>query len=341
MKTSFRLYSRLNSSYFDLIAGDKETQQTKGLGLLLSKSQTALTAFLELTPLKEKIGKIDLERINKVIVNCELVSSTDDKYRADILIRFYRNEKPYKALLLEAKSINKGISVTQTNKQIENYITKEVFQEIKEFGNEIYGITLTKYSSYIKHENLISITWSDLIKAFHKNLPVKKEDCLLKDYFNFLTNINGIMKFYEKEVFSIPTQKWSSEAINRFYIYECPNTDKFMIKYKPLYLAFRNSGGGEMEKLYKVDEIIILNFALDFETLLKDDRYNPGIIESIKNYVIYMKETKQWIELPTDEKQVFILSKNTIELKHKPKPQRNNSFRAYYDLSDLLNNSIV
>ncbi len=38
------------------------------------------------------------------------------------------------------------------------------------------------------------------------------------------------------------------------------------------------------------------------------------------------------------ERQFFILSKeNQIPLKHKPRPLINNSFRAYYKLSDLLN----
>ena len=45
-----------------------------------------------------------------------------------------------------------------------------------------------------------------------------------------------------------------------------------------------------------------------------------------------------WNSLPNDDKQVFILSKKTIELPHKPKPKRNNSYRAYYELADLINN---
>ncbi len=69
MRNSFRLYISMNSSYFDLISGDKETQQTKGLGLLLSKSQTALKAFLDINSIKSKIGEIDLKSISRVIVN--------------------------------------------------------------------------------------------------------------------------------------------------------------------------------------------------------------------------------------------------------------------------------
>lgn len=339
MEQSFRLYNSLQSSYFDLISGDKETQQTKGLGLLLSKSEVALKAFLDLPAIFDKVGEISLNTINRLIVNCELVSQTENKFRADVVLRFYVNEKPFKALLIEAKSINKGTSVYETNKQIENYITKKAFKELEEFGEQSYGVTLTKYPSYTEHNNLISITWSNLIEAFYK---ARTKDCdLLDDYFSFLTNINGTMKFYEKEVFSIPTAKWSSEAINNFHVYECPNSGKYLIKYKPLFLTFRSSGGGEMEKLYKVDDIIILNFKKDYDTLLNDSNYPLEIKNKVKGYVENLMENGIWGGLPSDEKQVFILSENAMDLKNKPKPKRNNSFRAYYKLTDLLGMEVV
>jgi len=339
METHFRLYSNLNSSFFDLINGDKETQQTKGLGLLLAKSVKALDVFLKIKPLRDKIGEIDLGKVDRVIVNCELISSTTTKYRADIVVRLYAKGEPFKALLIEVKSINKRTSVYETNKQIENYLANEVFNELKEFKNEVYGITLTKLPSYIKHQTLVSITWSDIIRAFHKIQPNKGS--LLDDYFNFLTNINGTMKFYEKEVFSIPTADWSRKAINSLSVYECPNKGKYLIKQKPLYLAFRKSGGGEMDKLYKVEDIIIMNFKNDLLTFKNDENFDPSYRKRVEKYATYMQENKIWGELPNEEKQVFILSENTIELTNKPRPAKNNSFRAYYELADLLNNEIV
>lgn len=340
MKNSFRLYSSMNSSYFDLISGDKETQQTKGLGLLLSKSQTALKAFLNINSIKSKIGKIDLESLSRIIVNCELTSNSLNKYRADIVLRFYKDRQPFKAILVEAKSINKGTSVYETNKQIENYIENEVFEELKVFGKNSLGVTLTKLPSYTKHASLVSITWEDIIRAFYKVLP--NQNTLLDDYFSFLTNINGTMKFYEKEVFSIPTAKWSEQAINKLKIYECPNSGKYLIKHKPLYITFRKSGGGEMDKLFKVEDIIILNFHDDYYTFMKDENYSENYRNRVKGYVDYLLEKKIWLELPKDEKQVFILSDNIIELRNKPKPKNgNNSFRTYYELADLLNKELV
>ncbi len=42
----FRLYNKPSCSFFDLIEGQNEPKQTKGLGLLLAKSHTALRHFL-------------------------------------------------------------------------------------------------------------------------------------------------------------------------------------------------------------------------------------------------------------------------------------------------------
>jgi hypothetical protein len=160
MESKFRLYNSYDSSYFYLIEGNKETQQTKGLGLLLSKSQIALEAFLSIRSLKRKIGKIDLRKVERLIVNCELVSKKERELRADIVLRFYTNKKPFKALLIEAKSANKNTSAFNAGRQLKNYIDNKCFPELNEFSGDCYGITLTKYSSTITDPHLIKITWS-------------------------------------------------------------------------------------------------------------------------------------------------------------------------------------
>ena len=155
------------------------------------------------------------------------------------------------------------------------------------------------------------------------------------------TNLKGVMKFYEREVFSIPTVDWSNEALNKHFVYECPNSRKYLISQKPLYLTFRKSGGGEMEKLYKIEEIIILTFSEELKTFLEDESYSQPTRRKVENYVEFMKSKGLWDKgLPDDEKQVFILSERTISLPHNPKPKRNNSFRAYYRLADLLDADI-
>jgi len=110
------------------------------------------------------------------------------------------------------------------------------------------------------------------------------------------------------------------------------------IKQKPLYLAFRKKGGGEMEKLFKVEEVIILNFSEEFRVFMEDESYPERTREKVGSYVKHMRDNNVWSDgwLPTDEKQVFILSERAIDLPHNPRPRRNNSFRAYYKLADLL-----
>ena len=120
MKTTFRLYNRLHASIFDLIDGNGETQQTKGLALVLSKCEEVLKAFFKLRAIKDKAGEIEWAIIDETLINAELISTTGKQFRADIVIRLYARGKPYKMIMIEAKSLNKNTSVEAASAQIEN-----------------------------------------------------------------------------------------------------------------------------------------------------------------------------------------------------------------------------
>lgn len=334
MKKIFKLYNS-NASFFNLIDGDNEVQQTKGFALLLSKSNLALENFFKIQKIISKIGVIDWAKIDNVIIDAEKTSKTTN-HRADIMIRLYPNKKPFKLIIIEAKSLSKNISAKVAGKQLSEYKSKKAFEELTEFDTkDVLGLTLTKYEVPTNNKWIISLTWEDIIAFL---FPLRKEEDILQDYFNFITNIKNAMKFYEKEVYSLPTQDWSNEILNKVYIYGCPNSGQHIIKHRPLFLTFRKSGGGEMEKLYKVEQIIIMNFNDDYQQLIEDNTYSESIRTKIRAYVEFMKEKGNWNNvLPSDEQQVFILSESTIELPHKPKPKSNNSFRSYYELAELLN----
>jgi len=337
MKKIFRLYNRANSSYFDLIEGNAETKQTKGLGLLLSKSSLALNAFLML--LKKRNNNVfvpEIKTIDQMIVDCELKSPSNES-RIDILIRLYANKKPIVAYVIEAKSAKVSTSVDIASCQLKAYVDNGSFDELTKFQEKLYGITLTKYAKYTHNHDFISITWMDIIEIFKGILSSKKydnSDQLLNDYFKFITNINEGMKFYEKEVLSIPAREGTLRAINDCRVYECPNEGKYQIQQQPLFLTFRRSGGGEMTELYKIDDIIILDFKEDYDIFMSDDRYTEKMKNRINKYI-------EIAGVPHGEKQVFFLSETTIPLVNKPKPARNNSFRAYYELADLFNKKIL
>lgn len=337
MKNIFRLYNRANSSYFDLIEGNTETKQTKGLGLLFSKSSLAFNAFLNL--LKKRDNDVfipEMKNIDKIIVDCEL-KSLDNESRIDILIRLYTNKEPIIGYVIEAKSAKVSTSADVASFQLKRYIEDKKFPELMNFQDKLCGVTLTKYAKYTHNQNFISITWMDIIEIFKEILSSKKydgSDQLLNDYFKFITNINEGMKFYEKEVLSIPARDGSLKAISVCRVYECPNEGRYEIQQQPLFLAFRRSGGGEMTELYKIDDIIILDFKEDYDVFMSDSRYSEEMKNRINKYI-------EIIGVPQGEKQVFFLSKTTIPLSNKPKPQRNNSFRAYYELADLFNKEIL
>lgn len=341
--TVFKLYNQHNSSIFDLIEGNDETKQTKGLGVVLSKSPTFLKAFLELCQKKSNIKFENIEYYDKIIINCELLSDRENK-RIDVLVRFYKNFRLDKVIILEAKTISKSVNFISAKSQLEEYVNNHfnyLFEDINK--NDILKIVLTKYENSDSSKNSISMSWDDIIKTLYYIKPKSIETQFCRDYFNFLTKINGTMNFYEKEVFSIPSSKWSQELIEKYSIYECLNQGKYVIKKKPLFITFRKSGGGEMERLFKIEDIIVLRPKSDLEFFLRSE-YSEFARKNIENYCNFMinNENGHWKNgLPDDERQFIILSKEeSIKLENPPKPKRNNSFRAYYTLSQILNNKL-
>jgi hypothetical protein len=131
MNIQFRLYNSLHSTYFDLISGETEVQQTKGFALVLANEEKLLTNFLNLPLIKSKISKITFD---KAIINAESVSDSKEKKRADILIRLYKDKKPIHAIIIEAKSINKSLTSNQVVDQLANYINNdELFNILNTF----------------------------------------------------------------------------------------------------------------------------------------------------------------------------------------------------------------
>ena len=305
MKKIFRLYNRANSSYFDLIEGNTETKQTKGLGLLLSKSSLALESFFILLKRSDKHVFIpELKTIHKIIIDCELKSPNNES-RIDILIRLYTNKEPIAEYVIETKSAKVSTSIDIASYQLKAYIENGNFVELIPFQDKLHGITLTKYAKYTHNHNFISITWMDIIEVFNEVLNSKKydgSDQLLNDYFKFITNINEGMKFYEKEVLSIPAREGTLKAINDCRVYECPNEGKYQIQQQPLFLAFRRSGGGEMTELHKIDDIVILDFKEDYDMFMGDSRYSDEMKNRINKYI-------EIIGVPQGEKQVFFYPK--------------------------------
>ncbi len=323
MKIEFRTYNNFQSTIFDLISGKRETKQTLALGYLLSNDISFLNKFLKLKAIKEKINFGKLERYSKIIISTELNSNLNK--RIDIAISFLLNDLPYKALIIEAKSIGVNVSVKNVKNQIEKYIKNETFPDLE--GFELTGCILTKNKLIINSDNLISISWDEIIEL------LSKQNGLAKDYLKFLSNINGTMKFYEKEVYSIPAGDSNKYQYNYPFIYECPNTSSYIPKKKPLYVTFRMKEG-IMEKLFGIDDIIVFNPYRDFNTFIKNPKYSDKIKKRIKDYC-----DDFWGEGKYDdnEKQFFILSlENIIELKHKPRPKKNNVARIYYTLAEIL-----
>ncbi|MCG2419373.1 hypothetical protein K8089_10090 [Aequorivita sp. F47161] len=337
IKTSFRLYSKnksdLQSSVFDLISGDRETKQTKGLAYVFSLYPDFLLKFLEIKSVQSQIEKTiereyDSKEIYKIEVSAEKM--TKSKKRADIVLKIHFKKKHSLAIIIEAKSIKSG-NINNIGEQISFYMKNGEIEDLKNIP--IIGLILTKYKHNISQ--VINLEWSFIINFILSFCKKKPEHKILKDYFNFITNIDNDMIFFEKEVLSIPAGR-SFSKVEKHDIYDCPNNKNYSYK-KPLYVTFRKTKS-VMEFLYKIEEIIVLNPTDENEIIaLNNSTLSTGIKNRILNYINEPSYNKQ----EGIEKRFYVLSKEKIELSQKPKPAGHIQKHTYFSLTDILTKKVL
>lgn len=195
INTSFHLYQSENatfkSSFFEMINGNNETKQTKGLAYLFNLSPEFLRVFLSLPLINSRIKKMltkDQYRLFKksdfIKINAEMVSSCEEKIRRDITLTFYYKSLKVLVLIIEAKSI-KFANVANIEEQIAKYINPKYFPD--DMNIPIIPITLTRHSQTFLTDKFLSLTWSDVIQSLDDTLKLKLEPTkllLLRDYFN-------------------------------------------------------------------------------------------------------------------------------------------------------------
>ena len=321
-KMEYRLYNNINNTIFDLI-GKLEPDQTKGLGYLLAKSKEAMNLFLSIVFAKTTENKETKKLLKlKYIINCEYREQRDGRKsdRADIIIRFYAGYNTYRAFIIEAKSTKANTRPEIALSQVKRY---EDFKILKPFNGKITLVTLTRQKIFCNQKkNEVSITWQEIINSF-----CCSSDSLIKEYINYITKIQGTMKFYEKEILTVPAGKGicsSKKGVedSKCAIYECPTEGRQFSsrgKTSVLFFAFREGGNhGRMTHLYKVQEIISVDLSIqeDIDAIAKIQLPNgspkyPDFAKRIKTYKTRYVKNKNISGL----KWVFIIDPNeTIEL---------------------------
>ena len=276
-------------------------------------------------------SNLKFDEITSIEVSAERL--TLDKKRADIVIKIDTKKKPLIAIIIEAKSIKTNVNQQSLSAQISNYLKDQQFPELSSYKK--IGIVLTKYSQSVP--DVVNISWENIVNLLLDFCKKLKLNEIITQYLNFLTQIDKSMKYYEKEVLSIPAGK-SLAMVQKYNIYVCPDTKNYNYK-RPLFVTFRQANGGVMDKLYKIEDIIILNPTNQNEVqALKDSTYSDSVKTRITNYL-----TAANYNTPIDyDERFYILSETeSIDLSLSPRPQRNNAKFTYYTLKEILTKQIV
>lgn len=336
-KTTFQIYqgenSKLKSTFFDLIDGNLETKQTKGLAYLFSLSPTFLKRFLKMDKIKIILKKFKGIKSDYIKVDAEMLSDGKDKIRRDITLTFYNKSLKVLILIIEAKSIKLGIN-HKMESQLESYIDSTRFSN--EEGVQKFVIALTKYEQYFTDPAFSSIKWTELIEVLKQIVeddidPVNS--LILRDYYKFITGVDKGMHFYEKEVLSVPAGKTFNEN-TKYHIHACPTAYNYR---DSLFIAFRQKGG-VMDKLHKVVEV----FEFD-----PTDASMVSIVTSKTPFkerlVSYLEERESGYGFNHKGLyRFYILSEEEeILLPHEPRPEKNNTGPRYYKLAEILSGEKV
>lgn len=339
-KMIFRLYqteqSRFESSFFDLIDGNLETKQTKGLAYLFNLSPEMLRGFLMLnkidSQMKKRLNKKDYKQFLKsdfIKIDAEMMGDGVEKVRRDITLTFYNKGIKTFVLIIEAKSIKLGKNFNMEN-QLQKYIHPKHFPEDANVAKMV--VALTKNEQIFEDTQYISITWTEVIQVLFQVMKAELDSTksrILKDYYKFITGVDKAMHFYEKEILSVPAGKTFNEITNH-HIHACPLSYNYR---DSLFITFRQKGG-IMDKLYKIEHILELDPSNHSIHQIVRDRGLPYE----QRLLSYLKDRIAGYGFTHDEQyRFYILSEEEyISLPHKPHPEKNNVGPRYYTLAELL-----
>ncbi|WP_017381885.1 hypothetical protein [Paenisporosarcina sp. TG-14] len=343
MKTMLRLYQLGNTNYrstfFDLIHGDTETKQTKGLSYLFSKYPELIELFLkkvdrQLTQQNPKF----MQEIDFVQVDAEMLSVGETKIRRDITLSFFQRSIKRLVIVIEAKSASTGvINEADLTSQLTAYLDPINFPW--DVNVPMIGITLTKHKVlHPPNSGFSSLTWTDMVGLIKELISKEKksggEITIAEEFLDFIYGVRKAMKYYEVEVLSVAAGK-THELTKKHFVHACPHNAKGFLYKTPIYMTFRSSGGGEMEFLYKTEEIVVLNplspsLDISLEGIQKD------FATRIKEYITDRIEGFGFTHQGEDYRFYNLSSKDVIHLKHLPKPPANNSGARYYSIAELI-----
>lgn len=343
MRIRFKLYAGDevefdDSTLFDLISGDGETKQTKGLAYLFSRDLDFMKAFLRHDSILEKIPEAlrkatKLKNATTLEISAEKFSSEGD--RADIIIKIDEDGRPALAFLIEAKGLGVLFDRDCLKDQIDRYLQPDAFPGLA--GYIIIPCVLTSVNYNL--EGVVNLTWVDVMDLLVDGRSFDKTSSsdLAAQYLNFLFKIQNNMNYYQEEVLSVSAGV-TIGLIEAHGVYVTPNSGSRYNFRKSLYVAFRSGGGGAMNRLYKMLDVVVLNArnAKDLSRF-RDSNYPEERKSRILSYILAAGEL-----LGDGDHRYYVLSAGeTIELVNKPRPPRNNTGPVYYSLADVLAEKVV
>ncbi len=337
MKTLYSLYNK-SATFFDLISGDKEPKQTKGLAAVLSQDRQLIQDFLQHPAIDAAIinstkSKLNHQRITFIEVASE--APTQGGQYVDMVIKVDVNNTPFIALVIEAKSIGVRAHIRNLANQINGYLLPGQISQIS--GYKAIGIVLTKHRIFIP--GVQNILWEEIVQLLIAACSRAESPVTTQHYLTFLTGIDS-MKYYEKDVLSVAAGA-TIGLVKVHKVYACPDTPRYNYK-RTIFMAFRQRGGGVMTDLFRVVDVVTFNPLNHGElTAFRNSNYNAALKQQILDYISAAPPAGKPAAFANVSQRFYVLSHDTVPLPHNPHPARNNMGAWYFCLHDILTNTVV
>ncbi|MGC4935946.1 hypothetical protein ACLQ3C_19950 [Gordonia sp. DT30] len=332
-KARHSMLDQTSQSVFTAL-GRGEVALTKGLAAVFAESPKAALDLVAQTELinsasAQGVSEADLRVCTDLTVDSEERQSPGVGCRRDVVLRFLHNSSRVLTVIIEAKhtDVQAGTGVLD---QVGKYL--DARGALDRAGDKKIGLTLTKADVIPLRADTASITWTRLTEIL-----ADSGSKMAERFANHVRESMGLQHF-EVEVYSVPVGR-TSDAVEKTYIHAFPQSYSAPVC---LYLAPRLAGGGEIPRLYRVERVFDLSTRLLTEQISRIEEIEADVDGDVgtrlRNYFADRVKITGEIE---EELRVFVLGTKPIQLKHRPRPKRNNSFKTgRWSLADLLDPSV-
>lgn len=304
----------------------------------MSEQPRIALGLLRLPSLERAIAAVGLNprtlasSTTSIWVDAEELAAGERRIRRDVAVTYLAQRVPVLVLVLEAKSARARAVGGEVVEQVRGYLDAGAFP--RDADVPTVGVVLTRH--LVLHDDdssIATLRWSELVsflRAVGGGRTGSGDRRLIRDYVDFVTGAARDMQFYEREVLSLPAGE-TFAITNATFVHACPDRKRGFQYATPIFLTFR-ARGGVMERLYRSEDIVVLN-PKDETELARLRSSDLPYADRVLAYIA--RRSAEW-KFSDDDYRFYVLAEHDfIDLAHRPRKPKLRG-HCYFTIAELL-----